>query len=127
MAQDLELVVVAWETSLYRYVARFHYPSDTHLSRGIDLSQLFEPVHATHLVGTTSGVRLTILKEIQEAIGGLLGVGPSQELSSPTISRLATMAKALALVISISDKCLVDIFFRSEVIWFLGAKTHNLL
>ena len=78
-------------------------------------------------MGTTSGVRLTILKEIQEAIGGLLGVGPSQELSSPRISRLATRVKALALVISVSDKCLVDIFFKSDVVWFLGAKVHKLL
>ena len=78
-------------------------------------------------MGTTSGVRLTILKEIQEAIGGLLGVDPSQELSSPTISRIATRVKALALVISVSDKYLVDIFFRSEVFWFLGAKVHKLL
>ena len=37
------------------------------------------------------------------------------------------MAKALALVISISDKCLVDIFFRFGVIGFLGAKIHTLL
>ena len=51
MVQDFELKVVAWETSFCRYVARFHYPSDTHLSRGIVLSQLFEPVHATHLWG----------------------------------------------------------------------------
>lgn len=70
---------------------------------------------------------MTILKEIQEAIGGVLGVGPLQELSNPTISRLATRVKALALVISVSDKYLVDIFFRSEVIRFPGAKIHKLL